>query len=830
MEGTWLKDDLVGAPMLPVKTCRLFVPANESVVQTKVSYGTLKTMEGAHVIQHATTPRPLSDKGPWKVDPPNPAIYQKNESFPSSIHKTRKPQFLRGEQIISVDIMPVVYNPVLGQLKYYEELEVKIRTEKRKKPDWVMPFRNSLQDRKKILRTVENDVDFLKTHPSSGQEDIADTSSMGEESYPTGDSREYVVITTTNLKGAFQTLTDHRASASGGGYTTYIEDIANIAAAYDGVDLAEKMRNFIQDMYTNHGTQYVVLGGDCDGPPGEQVIPTRGCYAVVGSYTDNNIPSDLYFGCLDGTWNGDGDDVWGESDDGEGGGDIDWESEVYVGRIAADNESEAINQINKIIAFETTGHPDRTLLVGEQLNGDPTWGGDRMEWIYSYMDATPKTELYDRDWENYNWPKSQLLAYINANEHHWINHLGHSNVTYNMKLTNSDVASMTNSAYLFVYTQGCYSGSIDGRYSSGGYSSADCFGESITNAYGVGGAFAYIGNSRYGWYNPGTYVEGASNRIHKEFVEAVFTDNITKLGEANQISKTDVYLGSGSYRWIAFETNLLGCPATDLSIRTCIENNDCDDGLFCNGEETCDGGICQSGTAPNCNDGVPCTVDSCNEDTDSCENVPEDGFCDDGIYCNGSEACDPLLGCQPGIDPCPGQTCDEETQSCMDCGNGVCDGVEDCHTCPGDCISGEGGGTCEACFKGVCNGDCHPVKEGPECADCAPGYCCGDGVCEGAEDSYFCEKDCGPPPVCGDGNCDPGEDSCNCSDDCGQHPESETGLCADGVDNDCDGPIDCEDFDCTNDPVCIGGCGERGAACEKDGDCCSNRCHRGKCK
>jgi len=39
-----------------------------------------------------------------------------------------------------------------------------------------------------------------------------------------------------------------------------------------------------------------------------------------------------------------------------------------------------------------------------------------------------------------------------------------------------------------------------------------------------------------------------------KFVEAVFTENITKLGDANQTSKTDLPLGSGSYRWIAFET------------------------------------------------------------------------------------------------------------------------------------------------------------------------------------------------------------------------------------------------------------------------------------
>jgi hypothetical protein len=864
MEGTWPKDDIIGAPILPVKTSKMFIPAKEKVVSIEIGYGTLKAIEGAYVIQHATTPYPLSHKGPFSVDEPDPDIYRKNAFHPSSKHRARKPQFLRGAQIVLVDLMPVLYNPVEGHLKYYQELEVRIKTERRKKPDWAMRFRNSPNDRKRILRTIENKNDFLNTYPASGQEQTPGTSSTAEGPFPTAGDRQYVVITTADLMGAFETLRIHRASAAGGGYTTHIEDIASIKTAYSGLDPAEKMRNFIKDMYTNYGTEYVVLGGDCDGVPEEHVIPTRGCYAVVGSYTDTNIPSDLYFGCLDGTWDGDGDGVWGELDDGEGGGDIDWESEVFVGRIPADNALEAKNQIDKIIAFETLSHPDKTLLVGEKLDSDPTWGGDRMDWVHSFMGETPKTELYDRDWANNSWPKSQLLSFINTDDqYHWINHLGHSNVTYNMRLSNSDAAGMTNSKYLLVYTQGCYSGSIDSRNSGGGYGSADCIGEALTNGHAAGGAFAYIGNSRYGWYNPGGYVQGASNLVHKEFVEAIFTDNITKLGEANQVSKTDLYFGSGLYRWIAFETNLLGCPATDLATRVCLIDGDCDDGLHCNGSETCNGGVCQSGTAPDCDDGVICTIDSCNEDTDLCDNVYNDSLCDDGEACT-EDLCDLETGeCvniwpECGLDDgCCAPECGPEDPDCT-CGDGYCAGAvngEDCDTCPQDCDSGQGGGTCGACFKGVCNGECNPKKEGPDCADCAPSYCCGDGVCEGLEDSVSCEVDCGSPPACGDTHCDAAEDKCSCPDDCGSAPSTEAD-CSDGIDNDCDGPtdcddpdcstdsaelscsngidddcdgyVDCDDSDCDTDSVCT--CLPKGSGCDSNSDCCSNKCRGNKCR
>jgi Peptidase family C25/Propeptide_C25 len=560
IKDTCQKDDIVGHPILPVKTSKLFVPADEKVVSTKINYGTLSTIEGSYNIQYATTPQPTSVEEPVAVDKPASEIYETNELYPSKIYNLRKPQFLNGVKVVLIDLMPVLYNPVEGRLKYYNELAVTITTEKENRPDRIMPFRNSKMDREKILNIIDNTDDFIRFYKGIDN-GLLTASEKPSAAEPT---RQYVVITTTELTPAFETLTDYRASSEGGGYTTYIENIDDIAATYPGFDLPEKMRNFIKDMYTNYGTQYVVLGGDCDGPPEYQVIPTRGVYAHVGDYTDANIPSDLYFGCLDGSWNSDGDKYWGEANDGIDGGDIDWFSEVYVGRIPADNYTEAMNQINKIIGFETHSIPAKVLLAGEKLDSS-TWGGDRMDWLYSFMGSIPKTTLYDRDWENNDWPKSQLLAYINSNEYSFINYSGHSTIFSDMKLNKDDIHRMKNSTYFFVYSQGCYMGSLDGREPDNTYSPADCIGEEMTNDSRDGGAFAYIGSSRYSWYYPGSNVKSGTNLAQKEFVEAIFSNHITKIGEANQKSKIDLPLDNEVYRWIAFETNLIGDPATDLS-------------------------------------------------------------------------------------------------------------------------------------------------------------------------------------------------------------------------------------------------------------------------
>ena len=91
----------------------------------------------------------------------------------------------------------------------------------------------------------------------------------------------------------------------------------------------------------------------------------------------------------------------------------------------------------------------------------------------------------------------------------------------------------------------------------------------------------------------------------------------------------------------------------------------CSNGLFCDGAETCSATLdCQAGTAPNCNDGVSCTIDSCNEGTDSCDNVTDDSFCDNGLFCDGAEVCNATLDCQDSADPCDAAVCDEVNDTC----------------------------------------------------------------------------------------------------------------------------------------------------------------------
>ena len=88
------------------------------------------------------------------------------------------------------------------------------------------------------------------------------------------------------------------------------------------------------------------------------------------------------------------------------------------------------------------------------------------------------------------------------------------------------------------------------------------------------------------------------------------------------------------------------------SVVDCLIDADCDDGLYCNGQETCnlDTYTCESGTQIVCSDGLFCNgLETCNEATDSCEaGIPV--VCEEDEYCDeDTNRCEPL-GCQKESD------------------------------------------------------------------------------------------------------------------------------------------------------------------------------------
>ncbi len=107
------------------------------------------------------------------------------------------------------------------------------------------------------------------------------------------------------------------------------------------------------------------------------------------------------------------------------------------------------------------------------------------------------------------------------------------------------------------------------------------------------------------------------------------------------------------------------CNEASGCVFTPDDTNPCGDADTCNGRDVCEGGNCVSGPALDCDDGKPCTDDTCNPAT-GCVFTPNDALpCADDDFCNGLEACE-TGECAAGSPPCTAEeACDEEAEVCF---------------------------------------------------------------------------------------------------------------------------------------------------------------------
>ncbi len=252
----------------------------------------------------------------------------------------------------------------------------------------------------------------------------------------------------------------------------------------------------------------------------------------------------------------------------------------------------------------------------------------------------------------------------------------------------------------------------------------------------------------------------------------------------------------------------------------------CTDVAVCTYDEKCTAtGECKGAIDPeccpvgDCDDGNPCTVDDCHP-LDGCFHVPrEDGAqCIDGDLCNGQETCrggscspGTPLACDDG-NPCTDDSCDPTLGCVYEANTAPCDiggGPGTGHCADGECRP------CEVtCGKGECR---HTITEckGGVPQQCVPLDVATAETCDGRDNDCDGQTDEGQPQLtCGEGPCRNSVPSCldGRPQQCVPLPNSTREVC-DGADNDCDGSIDedlgvrsCGTGPCANTvAACVGG-------------------------
>ncbi len=321
-------------------------------------------------------------------------------------------------------------------------------------------------------------------------------------------------------------------------------------------------------------------------------------------------------------------------------------------------------------------------------------------------------------------------------------------------------------------------------------------------------------------------------------------------------------------------------PTTGL----CVYTNNvaaCSDGNACTTGDACAAGTCTGGAAPNCDDGNPCTIDTC-DPTSGCKKLNNTASCSDGNACTVGDTCSggscaggSALVCNDN-NLCTTDTCDSAS-GCKYANNTTsCDDGNKC-TKPDACTSGACSGTAVSCDDGdKCTTDsCNPASGvcvftpmpgcGGYCAfasDCSDNNACTDDVCVSSKCAFnnntgACDDGsvCTKGDLCSGGKCLAGSaiscddnsactnDSCDATTGCAHvnntavcndaNPCTAGDVCSGGV---CAGPatVNCDDSNPCTDDACAKttGCTHAAntATCDDGSKCTANDvCSGGTC-
>ncbi len=368
-----------------------------------------------------------------------------------------------------------------------------------------------------------------------------------------GSGVRYLIVTTQELVTAFEPLAAWKTRR---GVPTQIRTIEWIESrTRRGIDRAETLRNFLVEAYALWGVEYVLLGGDTG------LLPARFAWSSV--YGGSTSPADLYFACLDGTWNRDGDTLWGEGTLGMVAAEADILPELAVARAPVNNVAETQAFVSRVLAYETPAFSDyqnKATFLAEVLipaNWDSgmtvTYNGAIGSEQMINEDVPPWMQvqrLYDTYWMypgSSRLTKEASVASMNAGLG-VVNHLGHG-FRYTMSLGNSslvnaDADALSNGERSFVL---CMANCAAVAYDY------NCLAERFLLNPG-GGAAGIIGAAR-------SVSASLIVTYNRAFHRQLFTNGRVHLAELlNELRLERAALAEfeGSDRWISFSLNALG--------------------------------------------------------------------------------------------------------------------------------------------------------------------------------------------------------------------------------------------------------------------------------
>ena len=251
--------------------------------------------------------------------------------FPSTqeITKINNPlQFCMGMAMGSIKVNPIIYDIADDELWLITSLSFTIHTSSSgKSPVTVTQRSEFVQD------IIEDYLKGLVENPNSvtGNLPNVPTYTYNNPTDPDDIPPDYIIITTEDYEAEMSALKYIKEIE---GHPVEIKTVEDIETEYSGTDTPDEIRMYIKDRY-EEGAYWVILMGNKD------VVPIRYAWDYNHSPDLDDMPTDLYYACLEGDWDLNSNDVYGEYSDS-----IDIAADILVGRIAISDDSTGTGQTN----------------------------------------------------------------------------------------------------------------------------------------------------------------------------------------------------------------------------------------------------------------------------------------------------------------------------------------------------------------------------------------------------------------------------------------------------------------------------------------------------
>ncbi|UCG91291.1 MAG: hypothetical protein JSV97_09420, partial [candidate division WOR-3 bacterium] len=526
-----------GAPELPAVTSTYLLPRGQRLKDIKILSAEWRDLPGYYYIYPKQNELRIGDN--YQFTEPDARIYGSSNLYPYEIIISAHTGTMRGYHVAQVSIIPFRYQPREGKLSLLKELKIEIETEPCE--PGVFPRRETRLVKNAFEKFLSSIVinkdalyDALRKPPSYIEENPEDLAPTDLPSL-LGPPVDFLIVTTDEQVDGYKDFARFKKLL---GYNTAIKTMSWVRQHYIGVDDAERLRKFIKDAMEKWGVAYVLMGGDVP------EIPTRWIWMEpIYNQWPVHAVTDLYFSDLDGNWNFDGDERFGETSDL-----LDLYPDVFVGRLPTTSSDEVRQYLGKVYSYicPTTTNtqikalffssdfvvPDDAYQMALRLSDHlPPW------FVKHFLNEKPLQDLKDSLYAGYNI----------------VTGLGHGDVNIMRVKTNpTEYAtnfffdSLTNADHALMIVSTCYTNPFQ----------SDCLSKHwILNP--SGGGIGYIGPTM-----------PCETYLHENYLMYLFDSLFYfPLSEANALSKIPYIPDShwdNWYRLYQFSLSLLGDPALVL--------------------------------------------------------------------------------------------------------------------------------------------------------------------------------------------------------------------------------------------------------------------------